>query len=216
MYLVPHAADFSQRCALGDLQISQRMLSESAAGGPSVNPVGGLELGRSVESEPRDIMDRDMHNGTSPYGEQQSFTPEAVAQAYSRIKSVVHKTPILTSTSFNSLVTLRMSVYFKAELFQKCGVFKFRGASNAISRLPEEALQKGVVTHSSGNHSAALACAARERGIKCYVVMVISSPKPANTSLQMQVNLKLKQRERTELKLHLSSNHLRERKCATK
>ena len=158
-----------------------------------------------------------MHNGNSPYGEQQSFTPEAVAQAYSRIKSVLHKTPILTSTSFNSLVTPRMSVYFKAELFQKCGVFKFRGASNAISRLPEEALQKGVVTHSSGNHSAALACAARERGIKCYVVMVISSPKPAsNSSLQMQVNSKLKRRERTELKSHLLSNHLRERKCATK
>jgi threonine dehydratase len=112
-----------------------------------------------------------MQNGNYINGEQSDFTPEAIAEAYSRIKSVLHKTPVLTSTSFNSL-TPRMSIYFKAELFQKCGVFKFRGASNAIARLPETSLKKGVVTHSSGNHSAALACAARERGIKCYVVMV--------------------------------------------
>src|SRR5271169_1311624 len=156
-----------------------------------------------------------MQNGNSPQGQQQqSFTPEAVGKAYSRIKSILHKTPILTSTSFNALVTPRMSVYFKAEMFQKCGVFKFRGASNAISRLSEAALQKGVVTHSSGNHSAALACAARERGIKCYVVMVLSPPKRANISLQMQVNSNLKQRGRMELKSRSSSKRLRERTCA--
>ena len=110
----------------------------------------------------------------SSYREQQhNFTPEAVADAYSRIESALHKTPVLTSTSFNALVTQQMSIYFKAEMFQKCGVFKFRGASNSISRLPKAALKKGVVTHSSGNHSAALASAARERGIRCYVVMVL-------------------------------------------
>ena len=118
----------------------------------------------------------------------QIFSPNAVREAYSRIQSVLNKTPVLTSSSFNSLVTPQMSIYFKAELFQKCGVFKFRGASNAIARLPETALKKGVVTHSSGNHSAALACAARERGIKCYVVMVHTGQGRANGSLQTQVS----------------------------
>jgi len=113
----------------------------------------------------------------------QIFSPKAVREAYARIQPVLHKTPVLTSSSFNALVTPRMSIYFKAELFQKCGVFKFRGASNAIARLPETALKKGVVTHSSGNHSAALACAAREHGIKCYVVMVHTGQERANTSL---------------------------------
>jgi len=115
-----------------------------------------------------------MQNGMSPDRQHDIFTPEAVSEAYSRIKPVLHKTPILTSTSFNSLLNPPMSIYFKAELFQKCGVFKFRGASNAISRLSDAALPRGVATHSSGNHSAALACAARERGIKCYVVMVLA------------------------------------------
>jgi threonine dehydratase len=104
--------------------------------------------------------------------QQENFSPKAVADAYSRIKSILHKTPVLTSSSFNSLTSPRFSVYFKAEMFQKTGVFKFRGASNSIAQLSESALKKGVVTHSSGNHSAALACAARERGVKCYVVMV--------------------------------------------
>ena len=135
-----------------------------------------------------DDLRHKMQNGDYIHGGQYGFTPEAVAEAYSRIKSVLHKTPVLTSTSFNSLFTPKMSVYFKAELFQKCGVFKFRGASNAIARLPKADLKKGVVTHSSGNHSAALACAARERGIKCFVVMVYTGEEKANSSLQVQVS----------------------------
>ena len=100
------------------------------------------------------------------------FTPDAVAKAYSLITPSAHKTPVLTSTSISSLTVPHLNVYFKAELFQKTGAFKFRGASHAIARLPPSSLENGVVTHSSGNHSAALACAAREKGIKCYVVMV--------------------------------------------
>jgi threonine dehydratase len=97
----------------------------------------------------------------------------AVSEAYSLIEPVIHKTPLLTSESINSLTTPRLSIYFKAELFQKTGAFKFRGASHAIARLPLSSLENGVVTHSSGNHSAALACAALKRGVKCYVVMVL-------------------------------------------
>ena len=110
---------------------------------------------------------------TPPSESDMRFTPEAVAEAYNLIKSALHKTPIVTSNSIDRLTEPRLNLYFKAEVFQKTGAFKFRGASHAISRLSPEALKNGVVTHSSGNHSAALACAAREKGVKCYVVMVI-------------------------------------------
>lgn len=105
------------------------------------------------------------------------LSPQDVSEAYSLIQSALHKTPILTSESINSLTTPHdrahaLSLFFKAEVFQKTGAFKFRGASHAIARLPDSVVGKGVVTHSSGNHSAALACAAKERGIKCHVVMV--------------------------------------------
>jgi threonine dehydratase len=100
--------------------------------------------------------------------------PQDVAEAYALIKSHLHRTPVLTSKSVDSLSPpqIGLSLFFKAEIFQKTGAFKFRGASHAIARLPPSALSKGVVTHSSGNHSAALACAAKERGVKCHVVMV--------------------------------------------
>jgi threonine dehydratase len=101
------------------------------------------------------------------------FTREAVKEAHDLIKPVLHQTPIFTSASVNALAHTPLSIFFKAEVFQKTGAFKFRGASHAIARLPHSLLEKGVVTHSSGNHSAALACAARERGVKCFVVMVL-------------------------------------------
>jgi hypothetical protein len=143
----------------------------------------------------------------SQHRHQMPFTPDAVSDAYSLIKQVLHKTPILTSTSINSLTTPQLSIYFKAELFQKTGVFKFRGASYAIACLPPTSLKNGVVTHSSGNHSAALACAAREKGVKCYVVMV-SSPTWNDTnkgSLRMLVSSKLRLRKLMVLRLPLSS-----------
>jgi len=61
--------------------------------------------------------------------------------------------------------------FFKCENFQKVGAFKFRGASNAVFSLSGEEAQKGVATHSSGNHAAALALAARMRNIPAYIVM---------------------------------------------
>ncbi len=68
-------------------------------------------------------------------------------------------------------------LYFKCENFQKAGAFKFRGASNAIFSLDEKNASRGVATHSSGNHAAALALAARLRGVKCFVVMPHNAPK---------------------------------------
>ncbi|MBA3563155.1 MAG: pyridoxal-phosphate dependent enzyme [Gammaproteobacteria bacterium] len=67
-------------------------------------------------------------------------------------------------------------VFCKAENLQKVGAFKFRGAANAVFSLPDDAAARGVATHSSGNHGAAVALAARLRGIPAYVVMPHDAP----------------------------------------
>ena len=80
-----------------------------------------------------------------------------------QITPFVHRTPVLTSQSVNSIID--GEVFFKCENFQKTGSFKMRGASNAVLSLSEEESKRGVVTVSSGNHGAALACAAKLNGI---------------------------------------------------
>ncbi len=106
-----------------------------------------------------------------------SFSPNFldVEAAHEIIKKYAHRTPVLTSSSINGIVGGEL--FFKCENFQKVGAFKFRGACNAVFSLTEDDAQKGVATHSSGNHAAALALAARMRGIKAHIVMPDNSPK---------------------------------------
>lgn len=92
-----------------------------------------------------------------------------VLAAAARIAPLAHATPVLRSRAIDSLVGA--TVAFKAEHLQRAGAFKFRGACNAVWSLSEEQAARGVVTHSSGNHGAALALAARTRGIACHVVV---------------------------------------------
>jgi len=92
-----------------------------------------------------------------------------IAQAHKRIESFVHNTPVLSSESINGICSC--SIYFKCENFQKVGAFKYRGATNAVLSLSENEAKNGVATHSSGNHAAALALAAKKRGIPAYIVM---------------------------------------------
>ncbi|EDM45709.1 Pyridoxal-5'-phosphate-dependent enzyme, beta subunit [unidentified eubacterium SCB49] len=92
-----------------------------------------------------------------------------------RVKDQVHQTPILTSTLINTMVGAQL--YFKCENFQKMGAFKMRGAVNAISQLSAKQKEVGVVTHSSGNFAQAIALAARNLGIKAYIVMPSNAPK---------------------------------------
>jgi len=99
---------------------------------------------------------------------------DAVRAAADRIAPHAHRTPVLTSRTIDGRAGA--SVFFKCENFQRVGAFKFRGALNAVLRLPEEAAQRGVVTHSSGNHAQALALAARIRGIDAYIVMPDNAP----------------------------------------
>lgn len=97
-----------------------------------------------------------------------------IVKAYELIKPYINRTPVMTSSTLNSI--FGCSIYFKCENFQKVGAFKFRGASNAIWSLTEEEASRGVATHSSGNHAQALSLAARMRGISATIVMPDNSP----------------------------------------
>lgn len=98
-----------------------------------------------------------------------------IEDAYNRIKKIIHHTPLYTSNYFNKQVNGQ--VFFKCENFQKVGAFKFRGATHAVLNLTDEQKQKGVATHSSGNHAQALSLAAKKEGIKAYIVMPSTSKK---------------------------------------
>lgn len=101
-------------------------------------------------------------------------TFDDMVAAHERIKPYVHKTPVLTSSFLNELTGAEL--FFKCENFQKAGAFKARGASNAVFGLSEEMAEKGVATHSSGNHALSLSYAAGRRGIPCHVVMPRTAP----------------------------------------
>jgi len=98
-----------------------------------------------------------------------------ILAAHKRIKPFINRTPVLSSESLNNLFD--SSLHFKCENFQKVGAFKSRGAINAVFSLSGEQLEKGVCTHSSGNHAQALARAASLRGIPSYIVMPNNAPK---------------------------------------
>jgi threonine dehydratase len=96
-------------------------------------------------------------------------TFDDVLAAAARIAPHAHVTPVLRSRSLEALAGAEL--HFKAEHLQRIGAFKFRGACNAVWALDDMQAARGVVTHSSGNHGAALALAARSRGIACHVVV---------------------------------------------
>ena len=111
-----------------------------------------------------------------------NITKETIEKAAERIAPYIHSTPILTNKSINELAGLEL--YFKCENFQKIGAFKIRGGMNASLQLTPEQLEKGVATHSSGNHAQALAFAAKMLGIKAYIVMPESSPQVKVNAVQ--------------------------------
>ena len=96
-----------------------------------------------------------------------------VRAALQRISRHVHRTPVVTCATLDALVGTPL--FFKCENLQKVGAFKYRGASNAIWKLSDDQLARGVATHSSGNHAQALALAARQRGAKAWIVMPSTS-----------------------------------------
>jgi threonine dehydratase len=97
-----------------------------------------------------------------------------IQSAHHRINPYIHRTPMLTSQQLNRIFGCEL--FFKCENFQKVGAFKFRGATNAVMSLSAEEKRRGVVTHSSGNHAAALALAASMNGVTARIVMPETAP----------------------------------------
>lgn len=98
-----------------------------------------------------------------------AVTIDDVREAHARIRSRILRTPVLTSTRLSELSGA--SLHFKCENLQKTGSFKARGAMNAVLSLSDGEASRGVATHSSGNHAAALSWAAGQRGVPAFVVM---------------------------------------------
>jgi threonine dehydratase len=98
----------------------------------------------------------------------------AIEAAHERIRGRIHRTPVLTSASLNAMAGGEL--YFKCDNLQKTGSFKIRGATNAIFSLTDAEARNGVVAPSSGNHAAAVACAAGWRGIPAWIVMPRNAP----------------------------------------
>jgi threonine dehydratase len=104
-----------------------------------------------------------------------SVNLDTIRAAHERIRPYIHRTPVLTNSWLND--ACKASLFFKCENFQKVGAFKARGATNAVFALDDETARRGVATHSSGNHGAAVARAAKLRGIPAHVVMPSNSAK---------------------------------------
>jgi len=114
---------------------------------------------------------------TPSLAEQPTFTPptwQDISAAHARIAPRIHRTPVLTSNSLNALTGAQL--FFKCDNFQKTGSFKIRGAANAILSLSDAEAAHGIVTPSSGNHGAAVACAAAWRGVPAYIIMPKNAP----------------------------------------
>jgi threonine dehydratase len=104
-----------------------------------------------------------------------SLNLDTIRAAHERIRPYIHRTPVLTNSWLND--ACRTSLFFKCENFQKVGAFKARGATNAVFALDDIAARHGVATHSSGNHGAAVARAAKLRGTRAHIVMPSNSAK---------------------------------------
>ena len=102
---------------------------------------------------------------------------DKIRAAHERIDAHIHRTPVLTSERLNEASPAAAGLFFKCENFQKIGAFKARGATNAVFALDDATARRGVATHSSGNHGAAVARAAKLRKIPAHIVMPSNSAK---------------------------------------
>jgi|SRR5262249_51325909 len=128
---------------------------------------------------------------------------DTIRAAHQRIRPYIHRTPVLTNSWLNDACSA--SLFFKCENFQKVGAFKARGATNAVFALDDETARRGVATHSSGNHGAALARAAKLRGVAAHIVM------PSNSA---KVKIRAVEDYGAQVVLCESTEEAREIKCA--
>ncbi len=111
---------------------------------------------------------------TKPSSVVQTPSWQTIEAAHERIASRIHRTPVLTSATIDALCGA--DIFFKCENLQKTGSFKIRGATNAVFSLTDEEAARGIITPSSGNHGAAVACAAAWRGVPAWIVMPKNAP----------------------------------------
>jgi threonine dehydratase len=107
---------------------------------------------------------------------------ETIRGAHARIAPHILRTPVLSSAALDDVVGARL--FFKCENLQRVAAFKARGACNAVLSLSAEEAERGVLTHSSGNHGAALAWAARSRGIAAWIVMPHNAAKVKQAAVE--------------------------------
>ncbi len=100
---------------------------------------------------------------------------DSIRLAEARIRPLVHRTPVVTSRTFDEAAGRR--VFFKCENFQRAGAFKMRGATNKILSLSDDERARGVVAFSSGNHAQAVALASRDAGVRAVIVMPTDAPR---------------------------------------
>ncbi len=126
-------------------------------------------------------------------------------KALKRIEPHIHRTPVLSSTLINEMFDT--NIRFKCDNFQRMGAFKMRGATNAILNLSLEKMEKGVVTHSSGNFAQALSLAAKSLKVPAYIVMPESAPEVKKAAVRTyegkitECPSTLKDREETAAKI---------------
>lgn len=135
-------------------------------------PHGWSALIDSTASSPAREHSADQADSITPVT---PLTLTLVLEAHERIKDKINRTPVMTSATLDCKSSAYL--FFKCENLQKVGAFKARGATNAVFSLTDREARYGVVTHSSGNHAAALARAASLRGIPAYLVMPSNAPK---------------------------------------
>jgi threonine dehydratase len=128
---------------------------------------------RAKRAKPGDQVD--IRVRFSPRQKSEMLTFQLIQEAATRINSKIHRTPVLTSHSFNKLAGCE--VFFKCENLQRAGAFKMRGASNKILSLTDKEKQRGVAAFSSGNHAQAVALASREAGVSAVIAMPDDAPK---------------------------------------
>src|SRR3982074_306391 len=103
------------------------------------------------------------------------LTLDIIRQAQARVDGFIHRTPVVTSRSFNQVAG--RAVFFKCENLQRAGAFKIRGATNRIQALTDDEKKRGVIAVSSGNHAQAVALASREAGVRAVVAIPADAPK---------------------------------------
>jgi len=108
------------------------------------------------------------------------LTLDLIKEAAARIDGHIHRTPVITSRSFNERAGCK--VFFKCENLQRAGAFKIRGATNRILSLSGDEKRRGVAAFSSGNHAQAVALASREAGVSAVIAMPDDAPKAKVTA----------------------------------